>query len=228
MGTPNDVATIQQLVPFDNKWEFQYLFRNYPEGELQVMRVPMLGLALIDFPKLDGGSERMIVHFGQESMGDLDSFSLYTPYAWDHSRFLHPFFQNGPQSRALGIAPSGSPDDYFEEVKSATAELQAEEAFASKVRALHKTWEGVRGDCVGLDQFIRGLDNFFMIQSGSSRNSATMAEWEEVFTALEKTRLKEGDRGVVKDLMEVAKLPLREVDDMQDAVREEKGTDNGN
>jgi hypothetical protein len=67
-----------------------------------------------------------------------------------------------------------------------------------------------------------------MIQSGSSRNSATMAEWEEVFTALEKTRLKEGDRGVVKDLMEVAKLPLREVDDMQDAVREEKGTDNGN
>ncbi|HTU33970.1 MAG TPA: hypothetical protein VMF66_09225 [Candidatus Acidoferrum sp.] len=64
MTQGEDVARIQQLIPYDGKWEFQYMLRNYP-NEIGVQRVPMLGLALIDFPKGDDEYEQMIVHFGK-------------------------------------------------------------------------------------------------------------------------------------------------------------------
>lgn len=207
----NDTAIIRQLVPYADRWEFVYMFRN--ANEIGLQRVPMLGLALIDFPR-DGEFEPMIVHFGTSELGEQDHFSFYTPYAWHCRRFLYPFFLNGPQTRALGVAPVGSSDDYFEEeAKWAREQLEAEAAFDKDFRGLLRKWEAVMGGGLKANErFHQGLDNLFAITTGRYRDQATRADWTQVFDLL-KSKQSAGDSAVVSVLVEAAEYPSDMVED---------------
>ena len=141
MNRPN--VTIRQLIPMPDRFEFQYLFCNYSAGDLTkveigVHRVPMLGLALVDFPSdrsTQQSIQQSIVHFGNDTHGQLEGFQLYCEYGWRSSRYVPHFFSNDPQTRALGIAPLGSGDDYFDEVGDATEQLESEQFWGKAIRS---------------------------------------------------------------------------------------------
>jgi hypothetical protein len=219
MRTSKDAAIILQLVPYPGMWEFQYLFCNYPDGDFKkegvigIERVPMLGLALVDFP-FANGYERIIAHFGNEHQ-DPSDFALYTERGWRSAHYIHPCFMNDPQTRALGIAPKGSGDDYFDEdVTRAKAQLGAERTFTNKFRKIHKIYEAIKKNCnyAPIWEFSEGLDNLFAIHTGRYHDQAEMSEWTKVFSVLDDVLSREGDEAMVQMITDAANLPYSEVE----------------
>src|SRR5260370_3596006 len=142
-----------------NKWEFHYLFRNGTEPEIKLERVPILGLALADFPLQNGDMDQCIVHFGEGTLGS--DFELYRNGGYD--QYIYPCFSDTPQTRGLGVAPVGSPDDWFEEETSdAKDQLEAEFLHGKSIRKIRTIAFGLglidEYDLSG--KFSSGLDNF--------------------------------------------------------------------
>lgn len=203
----SDCAIIQQLIPMLDRWEFHYLRSDVHVGEFNTHLevIPMLGLALIDFPAQDGDTSRRIVHFGQGDDGS-DSFDLYTPSAWHGSRFLYPFFQNSPYERALGIAPAKSSPDFFaDEIKEASDQLEGEHLFGHKLGVIYRASEShpwsVR------DAVDTGIDKYFKMKSDKYRYDASKAEWELVTNNLIQFRAENGDGALIEMLRDVSKIP---------------------
>src|SRR6266478_4018044 len=212
----DNIAVIKQLVPMPDRWEFQYLFRD-PYSGRKFERLPGLGLALVAFPiqsPSDRDTEQLIVHFGPSMMDD-ERFELYSPYGFESTRPLHPFFQNGPQTRGLGVAPIGSPDDWFnEDVAEGKEQLEAEHLHTRDIQNLFKTLERVNNRWALRETLRDGLDNYFAITSGKYRNDAGRKEWTKTFTALKKIQAENGDRAMIHTVLRAAEISVQQVQDL--------------
>jgi hypothetical protein len=211
----NDTANIKQLVPMPDKWVFHYLFRNGGGTDIVLQRTPILGLALIDYPLPGGDFQQLIVRFGEGSLGD--GFILYDDHAWHTTRFLFPFFQNGPQYRALGFAPVGSPDDWFaDDIAEATDQLEAEIIYGNKLCKLHHTIPVE--DIERREQFRSGLDSYFEIASGTGRNRAGKKEFAQVFESIDKIREERGEQAVLNTILTAATYSWEQIADLREAA----------
>jgi hypothetical protein len=196
MNGEHDTAIIKQLMPMADKWEFQFMFNNHrgdPSG-ITLHRQPMLGLALIEYPfgrnEEETEFEQRVVRFG-EGWGGMTEFTLYCERAWGTTRFLYPFFQNDPQTRALGFAPVDSPDDFFgAEVAEAVEQLEAEQLYGNDLRRLHAAYQkcAQNGNKNSYDydhwMFTKALNDYFYAETKRARNDAGKDDWAKVSAAL--------------------------------------------
>lgn len=195
----HDTAIIKQLMPLGGKWEFHFMFRNGNEDAVKLHRLPMLGVALVDFPHGEDEYEQKIVRFG-EGWGGGNDFMLYDEAAWLTPRFLYPFFQDDHQNRALGFAPVGSPDDYFQDaVGEATDQLEGENLYGEKLQYLYRC----NGQRHGLsyayfdDVFTDSLSKYFQLVANCTRSGAGKNEWAKVVGSLKEIRETSGDQAAL-------------------------------
>ena len=196
MSGEHDTAIIKQLMPMADKWEFHFMFNNHggdPSG-ITLHRQPMLGLALIEYPfgrnDEETEFEQRVVRFG-EGWGGAGEFTLYDESAWSTARFLYPFFQNDHQTRALGFAPVGGPDDFFgDAVTEAVEQLEAEQLYNNDLRRLHAAYQkcAQNGNENSYDydhsMFKRALNDYFYAETTRARNDAGKEDWAKVFGSL--------------------------------------------
>ncbi len=210
----NRVANIQQLISMPDRWEFHYLVNGEESPEL--CRVPMLGLALVSIPILIQLGEEThsqdIVHFGLTTEGDSSRFVLYGSDSLD----VFPFFTNNCRQRALGVAPSGSPDDYFEDVIATAAEqLAAERRYGKDEVSLYRRLSKKLGKDFAPRLVIDGFENFFRITTGSCRDQGVAKDWEKVMASLNEARTQGGDDEIIEVLLSASKLSPLEVSEVE-------------
>ena len=183
------------------------------DAQPKLHRVELTGLALVDVPYRDEPTERIIVHFGPEFTDPAD-FQLYAAHPPSD---VWPFFYDSRQQRGLGIAPLGSPDDYFEdEIVKATDPLNAEHQFAPNMTALYVFLVDTLGDLTDA-----GIDNYFRIVANKTPLMAGDSDYEKVLGRLRKIREDEGDDVVIRLVQKVARYDWRAIMDAQKALREE-------
>ncbi len=202
-------ADIQQLIPMPDRWEFHYLYLNRRGEQPKVCRVPMLGLALVSIPIIiqlgDETHNQDIVHFGPD--GDDFRFMLYGSDSLD----VFPFFRNDPHRRALGVAPIGSPDDWFSDlIPAATEQLSAERIYEKDEISLYRSLSKKMGKDFTHQSILDGFANFFRITTGSYRDQGVAKDWEKVLASLNEARTEGGDDAVIDALLSASKLsPLQ-------------------
>jgi hypothetical protein len=205
-------ATIQQLMPMPDRWEFQYMFHNPGDGS-KLLRSKILGLAVVKYPLGEEAlqdSEQRVVYFGEPTVGSCMQFEFFNTYGWLHE--IYPFFSNGPQSRGLGIAPAGSPDDYFgEDVGEAREQLAADWNHNSDYHRFARLFKDIDEH---YGAFYEGLDNLFAITTGKFRYEASEAEWTKVVDELDKLQRERGDSSVIKAVLDARALSRQQVCDL--------------
>jgi hypothetical protein len=197
-------ATIVQITPMPDRWEFHSV-EDWNEGEApRLRRSSILGLALADIPNAEYPGGREIVYFGNDNHGRGSEFKLYMGSG---AVDMIPFYSNLPQQRGLGIAPIGSPDDYFEEeVSQAVDQINAEKAFDSEIFSVFRSLDGLPQEIA-----IQGVDNYFKLTSGKFRYDATMPEWQKTMDALNALRDQKGIAEVVATIARAGRMSFREV-----------------
>jgi hypothetical protein len=184
-------AHIDQLIPMPDRWEFHYLQRD-EDGTTQVVKIPMLGLALVRHASALLGEQRS-VYFGPGQL--MDNFSLYADMGGDD---IYPFWQEMGHSHTLGVAPANSSDDYFaSEIEQGKSRLDLEHEYGPKIRALAKMFKAKTGT-YGV---ATALDKYFRLTCGTYRSGASREDWQKVFSTLDEIRAARGDDVAIGEIL---------------------------
>jgi hypothetical protein len=207
------IAIIQQLVPMPDRWEFHYLYKNSGGDKPELVRVPMLGLALVEYPYGDDKEQR-VVYFGPGIEPVPEQITLYADSCTDG---VHPFFWQDSQTRYLGIAPADSPDHFKGRTEDSEQQLEAEQLFHEKQRSLYLRIMKALASSSIPDYISDGFDNFFFCTAKTPCWAGVKSDWDKVFAAVAEIETK-GIRAVIDTLREASRLSISQICDRMKAA----------